>query len=154
MGVTTAIAVAGTGYTIYQGEEAGKERRQAVREQQAATRAANRLREIATARERRKALAEARKLAAATRATAGATGTGGTSAVQGALSSVSAQTAERLGFSKVQQLTGQQIAGFESTAAAAGVRAQEAQARSQLPRQLGFEPSFASLFKGEEQPKK
>ena len=140
MGVTASVIAIGA--TIFSVEKQAK----ATREAKRGRKAQKRLNEIAAARARRKASAAARRARAETVSEAAAAGVVGTSAVSGALSSIQAQAAERVGFSKVQTQIGEEISGFAAGAARAETAATTAGAVAGLPSQLGLQPSFASVF--------
>jgi hypothetical protein len=138
--ITAGILVVGsTAFSVKKQKEAARHERKRVRAQ-------NRLNEIATARARRKELAAARRARAQAVSQAAVSGAIGSSAVAGVESSISAQAAERLGFSSVQEQVGQEAAGFAAKAAKATGAANTAGALAAVPGQVGLEPSFASLF--------
>lgn len=140
MAVTAAVVAVGA--TAVQYEETQSVKRATKRKSKAEARLAA----IKRARERRKAQTAAVRARASAKAEAAARGAAGSSAAQGVQSSISAQAAERLGFSGVTEQIGKQARGFAQDAADAQGRAATAQAVAGLPSQIGLEGSFASLF--------
>jgi len=120
MGVATTLAVlavAGTGYSIYQadqGQIAGKKRAKAQQRQQ----------QLAATRSRRQALREAQMQRSQTLVASQALGAAGGSGVAGGLTGLQSQLGSSLGYSGMQgQLSGQ--------ISSLGVQQQAAMARSQ-----------------------
>ena len=121
-----------------------KKQQEADINQRKAGRAQRRQAEIANARQRRIQAAKARRARALVKSQAATSGAIGSSAVAGALSSISAQAQETLGFSGVQVAGGVEISSFEAKAASAQTQAGIASTLSAVPGQLGVNAS--SIF--------
>jgi hypothetical protein len=146
------VAAAAAIFGAAKGAEASEISRKAAKEGRKRSRAQQRQAEIKRARERRKAAAEARRERARTIAEAAGTGAIGTSAVAGALSSISAQAAERLGFSTVVEAGGKEQLGFaikeSQLQTQAATTATQGQIVSSFGGFSGFEPSQDTTKKG------
>jgi len=134
--VVTAV---GTVYNIH-------EQRVASRDQQKAARIERRRQQLADARARRRAVAQANQQRASLRAEAASKGASQSSAVQGAAGSIFSQTAEAVGFSYGQEAAALRAGVLQSSANRAVTRGNIAQAVAGLPAQVGIKPSFASVF--------
>lgn len=111
MGVETialvglGLSAAGTAFSVYQGNQAAKDQKKAMKAQQRAS-------DLKAARERVQAVREARIRRASVVASAGQTGTGMSSGVAGGTGSIQSQLGGNLNFS-----LGQQALGREATSA-------------------------------------
>ena len=118
--VTAAIgtaAVAGTAYSISQGERAASAQRAAARTQQ-------RMQAAQALRERRGAIRQALLVRSTMQAEAAGAGLIGTSAYGGGRGAVGAQLGANLGFGSMMSGLGQQYTGFTEQASIAQGRAQ------------------------------
>lgn len=141
MGVTAAIvATVGTVSSAVNQHKAAQEQKQALRLQRRQT-------EIANARQRRKAVADANAKRAQLRAESATTGVQGSSGVQGADASITSQLAEQLGTSLQQDIFGNQITQANQSAAQATGQAGIASAIAAVPAAVGFTPSFGEVLK-------
>jgi hypothetical protein len=152
-GAAAGFSLGSTAASISKQKGAEKKQRKAAGELAKGAAVQNKLVEIANARARRQAIAEARQVEAAARVEAAAGGALESSAFAGATASLQSQLAETFGFSRVQEQAGQQVAEFEASAARLQTKAASDlskaatySALAELPGQLGFTPSFASAL--------
>lgn len=108
--VGAAAAVAGTGYSIYQGQQQSKAQKNARNKQE-------QLQELQRRREIRQQVRQNRVKRASVISQAGSQGVGTSSGAQGGVSSLNAQLASNVGFTNQSASLGNSISGFQQQAA-------------------------------------
>lgn len=134
--VAAVIAIAGTGYSIQQQQEAKKEQKKAANEQrkiQSEQRAQN---EAAASQERRKQLREERIRRSKILAASEAAGTVGSSGEVGALGSLSTTLSSNLGSNRAALNSASDISLFSQNAANFTSAANQANANAQMGAQV------------------
>ena len=135
----SAVAVAGTAYSISQQEKAGKAQRAAARTQQ-------RMQATQATRERRGAIRQALIARSTMQAEAAGAGLIGTSAYGGGRGAVGAQLGANLGFGSMMSGLGQQYTGFTGQAARAQGQAQLGSTIANLGFQaISYAPQISSF---------
>jgi len=137
--IGAGAAIAGTAYSVYQGQEQAQAQKRAQRAQQRLLRA----RQV---RENQQAIRRRRAAAAQVAAKADALGVAGSSGEAGAISSIGAQTASNIGNASMQRGMADQISAFNQAAATAAGRAQMGGVIAGIGNDMMGEGGLASVF--------
>lgn len=147
-------AIISAGVSVGGKVAAHKKQKKAAKQQRRANDIQRRLAEIKNARARRQLVAEAQLAQSQIEAEAAASGVSATSSgARGSSASVQAQLGSELGFSQLSEKLGGDTTDLLNAASKNQSRAATFGAISNLPSQLGFQPSLASVFTANKKPK-